>query len=192
MNSEGKHFLQRKKREWARKSLGYYLKYQEHKDPTVLAEFVQSSPFAVNEEWFMKEIRRLKFLDEHDTINKIFAVKKGGRKTEHEHAARDLMIVSRVDKLSRMGTGKADAFSHVSSQNVGFTNKCHINEHQVKKIYYKTRRKGRETWVKDRGDHYEVAVHPAQVVFIDDGKEYSCFGLLEIKVPKDHEKLEGR
>lgn len=184
MNNQGKDFLLRKKKECACRSLGYYLRYREHEDSAVLAEFVQSSPFAVNEVWFMKTIMRLSLRDQHHRVQEIFTLKKGGRKTENEYAARNFMIVSRVDGLSARGMSKKEAFNHISSQDIGLTSPCYIDKEQIKKVYYTTKRKEPAVYVKDLGEFYEIVIYPAKVSFVHDGKRYFCFGLLEMKLPK--------
>jgi hypothetical protein len=118
------NFLLMKKEEWEQRSLVYHLRYLQEENPEAFGEFIQASPFTSKEEWFIKAIMKLKLEDQHKTVEKVFT--------------RNFMIASRVDRFLDKGFSEADAFKHVSPQNIGLTGLSHVHENQGKKISYTT------------------------------------------------------
>lgn len=175
-------FMSRKKREWEKVSLEYYQRFQEKEDPEVIVEFVRFSLFALKEEWVVGAIIKLMLQGQHHSLKKIFSPKRGGRISENQQAIRNILITEKVDRLVAQGMSKTKAFEDIYSQQDGLASSWSINEDQIKKIYYATKKKKPLIYVCSHGDFFEVMIYPAKTAFTYDGQSFSAFGLLRMPI----------
>ena len=182
---EKESFLSQKKREWEQVSLEYYQRFQEKENPEVIVEFVRFSLFALKEEWVVGAIIKLMLQGQHHSLKKIFSLKRGEKKSENQLAIRNILITEKVDRLVAQGVSKTKAFEDICSQKDGLASPSNINEDQIKKIYYATKKKKPQIYVCSHGDFFEVMIYPAKIAFMYDGQSLSAFGLLRMLIKNE-------
>jgi len=174
--------LSQKEREWNQLSQQYNSRFKEKEDPEVIVEFVRFSLFALKEEWVVGAIIKLMLQGQHHSLKKIFSPKRGVKISENQRAIRNILITEKVDRLVAQGMSKTKAFEDIDSQKDGLTSLWNINEDQIKKIYYTTKKKKPQIYVCSHGDFFEIMIYPAKIAVMHGGQSLSAFGLLRLLI----------
>jgi hypothetical protein len=176
-------FLSQKKREWSQLSLQYYLRFQEKEDPEVIGEFVRFSFLALKEAWVIDVIMKLVRQGHNHSLQKVFSQKRGGKLRENKRAIRNLLITEEIERLVAQGMSKTQAFEHIFTSENDIVKDWNIDKNQIKKIYYGTKKKHPQIYVRSHGDFLEVMIYPAHIELMKEGHGLSAFGLLRMFVP---------
>lgn len=177
--------LSQKEREWNHLSLQYYLRFQEKEDPEVIIEFMRFSPFALKEKWVVENIMKLWLQGQYHSLQKIFSPKRGGRASENKRAIRNILITDKIDRLVAQGMSKTQAFVHIMTSENDIIGDWNINKDQIKKIYYRTKKKAPQVYVRSHGDFLEVMIHPVRIEVMSDGHSFSAVGLLRMHIKNE-------
>jgi hypothetical protein len=170
-------FLQRKQQEWQYKSLKYYERFQTNRNPEMLIEFVRSSYFALLEGWVVRVVMQWHIEGKHDLLRKVFLPQQGERAEKNVLIMRNLLITEKIDALLAKGMDKTTAIECYCAENSSIVRYANIDVDHVRKIYYSTKRKKPEIYVREDSDSFEMYLYPAKCVITENGKDYVFFGL---------------
>jgi hypothetical protein len=170
-------FLQRKQKEWQMKSLKYYRRFQRNRKSEVIIKFVKSSSFALLEKWVTSVIVQWHLEGEHGLLQKVFLPQQGERAEKHMLIMRNLLITGRIDALVARGMNKTAAIECYCMENNLIVRHANIDVDHVRRIYYSTKKKKPENYVREDSDYFEMYIYPAKLTITENGRDYVFFGL---------------
>lgn len=100
------------------------------------------------------------------------------------YAIRNAIITQKIDDLVAQGMNKTKAVNYHCAQPNKIIQHWNIHTDRIKKIYYATKKKKPEIYVREYADSFEMYAYPAKCVITENGKDYACFGLLGYRIPK--------
>lgn len=169
-------FLRRRKKEWERKSLKYYKRFQKDRSPGVIIEFVKSSSFALLEGWVMRVIMQWRIEGKHGLLQKVFLPQQGERAENNMYIMRNAIISHSIDALVAQGMNKTAAIECYCAQDNPIVRYWNVHVDQIRRIYYATKKKRPDVYVYEDSNSFVMYVYPAKCVI---GENCILFGLLQ-------------
>jgi hypothetical protein len=179
--------LLQKEREWDQLSRQYYKRFKEKEDPEVIVDFVRFSLFAFKEDWVIGALMKLMLQSHHHSLQKIFSLKRGGKLSENKLTIRNILITEKIERLVAQGMSKTQAFEYIFTSNNTTVSDWNIDRNQIRKIYYRTKKKQPQIYVCSYRDFFEVIIFPAKIEVMKEGHVRSAYGLLRMFLKSDQE-----
>jgi hypothetical protein len=176
-------FIRDRLAEQIKTSEKYRDRYEKSNDPEAVIEFIRGFHFALKEAWVIQAVMLWHQAGAVDLIKRAFLPHKGERPEKLKKAVFDFLLTEKIDKLILQGMTATAAF-----QTVKPPLDTHLDPLRIRNIYYATKKKTPQIYIKKTAETLTVMAFPAKWQILIEGGFFTGFGNWEFTIPLNNKK----